>query len=126
MTCVMYAKENDLLHIDGWKRFRNLAERDKTLTRAAMQSRIRQARRAKKYMFGYLIPRSYKEALEFDKENNNTKWADATREEMDCIKEQQVFTKHQRVKMGFKPQANHKCTSQSPKDQGKLDICGKT
>ena len=48
-------------------------------------------------MFGYLIPRSYKEALEFDKENNNTKWADATREEMDCIKEQQVFTKHQRA-----------------------------
>ena len=50
------------------------------------------------YMFGYLIARSYKEALEFDKENNNTKWADATREEMDSIKEQQVFTKHQRVK----------------------------
>ena len=49
-------------------------------------------------MLGYLIPRSYKEALEFDKENNTTKWADATREEMDSIKEQQVFTKHQRVK----------------------------
>ena len=63
VTCAMYAKENDLLHIDGWKRFRNLAKRDKTLTRTVMQSRIRQARRAKKYMFGYLIPRSYKEAL---------------------------------------------------------------
>ena len=98
VTCALYAKENDLLHIDGWKRFRNLAKRDKTLTRAIMQSRIRQARRAKKYIFGYLIPRSYKEALEFDKENNNTKWADATREEMDSIKERQVFTKHQRVK----------------------------
>ena len=34
-------------------------------------------------MFRYLIPKSYKEALEFDKENNNTKWADATRDEMD-------------------------------------------
>ena len=63
VTCAMYAKENDLLHIDGWKRFRNLAKRDKTLTRVVMQSRIRQARRAKKYMFGYLIPRSYKEAF---------------------------------------------------------------
>ena len=94
----MYAKENDLLHIDGWKRFRSLVKRDKTLTRVVMQLRIRQAWRTKKYMFGYLIPRSYKKALEFDKENNNTKWADATREEMDCIKEQQVFTKHQRVK----------------------------
>ena len=47
VTCAMYAKENDLLHIDGWKRFRNLAKRDKTLTRAVMQLRIRQARRAK-------------------------------------------------------------------------------
>ena len=58
VSCAMYAK-NDLLHIDGWKRFRNLAKRDKTLIRAIMQSRIRQARRAKNYMFGYLIPRSY-------------------------------------------------------------------
>ena len=88
VTCATYPKENDLLHIDGWKRFRSLAKRDKTLTRAVMQSKIRQARRSNKYMFGYLIPRSYKEAQEFDKENNNTKWAGATRDEMDCIKEQ--------------------------------------
>ena len=67
VTCAMYAKGNDLLHIDGWKRFRNLAKRDMTLTRAVMQSRIRQARRAKKYMFGYLIPRSCKEALDLTK-----------------------------------------------------------
>ena len=59
-------------------------------------------------MFSYLIPRSYKEALEFDKENNNTKWADATRDEMDCIKEQEM---------------NPKSTSQPPKDQGELYIC---
>ena len=91
VTCALFAKENDLLHIYGWKRFRNHAKRDKTLTRAVMHSIIRQARRAKKYMFGCLIPRSYKEALEFDKQYNNTKWADATREEMDSIKQQQVF-----------------------------------
>ena len=80
-TCATYAKENDLLHIDGWKRFRNQAKRDKTLTRSVMQSRIWQVRRANKYMSGYLIPRSYKEALEYDKENNNTKWADAARDD---------------------------------------------
>ena len=28
-----------------------------------------------------------------DNENYNSKWADATRDEMDCIKEQEVFTK---------------------------------
>ena len=49
-------------------------------------------------MFDVLIPRLYKEALEFDKESNNTMWADATRDEMDCIKEQEVFTTYQRAK----------------------------
>ena len=55
-------------------------------------------------MFGSLIPRSYKEVLEFDKETNNTEGADATSEEMDSIKEQQVFTNHRRVKWD----SNHK------------------
>ena len=59
-------------------------------------------------MFGYLIPRSYKEALEFDKESNNTKWADATRDEMDRIKEQEVFTTCQRAKWNSSHKENMK------------------
>ena len=71
-------------------------------------------------MFGYLIPRSYKEALEFDKENNNTKWADATRDELDCIKEQQAFTKSQRAKWD----SNHKkILNATPKHQKIRVIC---
>ena len=27
-------------------------------------------------MFGYLIPRNYMEAMQFDSENNNSKWYD--------------------------------------------------
>ena len=69
-------------------------------------------------MFGYLIPRSYKEALEFDKENNNTKWADATRDEMDCIKEQQVFTKQQRAKWD----SNHKKILNAPPNHQKIRV----
>ena len=89
VTCATYAKQNDLLHIDGWKRFRNLAKRDKILTRAVPQSKIRQASRSNKY-----IPKSYKEALEFDKENNNTKWADAIRDEKDFIKVTEKIQRH--------------------------------
>ena len=69
-------------------------------------------------MFGYLITRSYKEALEFDKENNNNKWADATRDEMDCIKEQQVFTKHQRTKWD----SNHKKILNAPPNHQKIKV----
>ena len=118
VTCATYAKENDLLHIDSWKRFRNLAKRDKALTRSFMQSKIRKARRANKYMFQYLIPRSYKEALEFEKENNNTKWNDATRDEMDCIKEQQVFTKHQNAKWD----SNHRKILNAPPNHQKIRV----
>ena len=44
-------------------------------------------------MFGYLIPRNYTEALEFDKANNNSKWYDATKAEMDSIHSYEVFKK---------------------------------
>ena len=95
VRCATYVKEKDLLHVDGWEKLRNLAKRDKILTRAVMQSNIRQAN---KYQFGYLIPKSCKKDLAFDQENNNTKWVDATWDEMDCIKEHEVFTKCQRAK----------------------------
>ena len=83
-----------------------------------MQSKIRQVRRSSKYMFGYLIPRSYKDGLELDKENNITKWADATRDEMDCIKEQQVFTKGQRAKSD----SNHKKIQNAPPNHQKIRV----
>ena len=67
-------------------------------------------------MFGYLIPRSYNEDFDFDKENNNTKWGDATRDEVDSIKEQQGFTEHDRAKWG----SNHKKILYSPPNQQKI------
>ena len=69
VTCAAYAKENDLLALEGWCRFRNLAKKDKVLARAINQSKIRQVRRSETYMFGYLIPRNYMEAMQFDSEN---------------------------------------------------------
>ena len=69
-----------------------------------MQSKIRETLRSNKYMFGYLIPKSYKEALEFEKENINTKQADVIRDEMNCIKEQEVFSTCERAKWD----SNHK------------------
>ena len=58
------------------------------------QSKIRQVWHSQKYMFRYLIPRNYTEALEFDKANNNNKWYDATKAEMDSIHSYQVCKKH--------------------------------
>ena len=72
ITCAAYAKEKNLCNLDGWKRFRHLIKKEKQLSRAIKQSKIRQVRHAKKYMFGFLIPRNYTEALEFDKANDGS------------------------------------------------------
>ena len=69
VTCAAYTKQHDLLAVEGWCRFRSLAQKDKVLTRAIKQSKTRQVRRSQTYMFGYLIPRNYREAMQFDTEN---------------------------------------------------------
>ena len=69
VTCAAYAKENDLLALEGWCRFRSLAKKDKVLARAIKQSKIRQVRRSQTYMFGYLIPRNYMEAMQSQASN---------------------------------------------------------
>ena len=69
-------------------------------------------------MLGYLIPRSYKDALEFDKENNNTKWADATGDEMDCIKDQEDFIKCRRAKWDV----NHRRILNAPANHQKIRV----
>ena len=63
VTCAAYDKENDFLALEGWHRFRSLAKKGKVLARAMKQSKIRQVRRCQTYMFGYLIPRKYMEAM---------------------------------------------------------------
>ena len=93
VTCAAYAKENDLLAVEGWCRFRNLAKKDKGLARPIKQSQIRQVRRSQTYMFGYLIPRNYVEAIQFDSENKNSKWYDAIKMEMGYMREYKVFKK---------------------------------
>ena len=97
ITCAAYAKEKTLYNLDGWKQFRHLIKKEKQLTRAIKQSKIRQVRHAKKYMLGFLIPRNYTEAMEFDKANNNSKWYDATKDELDSIHSYEVFQKHEKA-----------------------------
>ena len=94
VTCAEYAKKHDLLHLDGWKRLKHIAKNQKQLTRAINQSNIRQVRRSAVYQFGFLIPRDYKQALQLDEQNGNSKWYDATTLEMDQINEYKVFQDH--------------------------------
>ena len=87
VTCSEYTKKPDLLHLDGWKRLKHIAKNQKQLTRAMNQSKIRQVGRSAVYQFRFLIPKDYKEALQLDEQNGNSKWYDATKLEMDQINE---------------------------------------
>ena len=88
ITCAAYAKEKNLYNLDGWKRFRHLIKKEKQLARAIKQSKIRQVRHSQNICT---------EALEFDRANNNSKWNDATKAEMDSIHSYQALKKHDKA-----------------------------
>jgi hypothetical protein len=74
VTCAIYAKEHDLLDTEGWKRFRNMAKREKHFLQLIKQAKLRSYHNAPKYKFGYQIPRDYEEAMKFDEMNRNDRW----------------------------------------------------
>ena len=117
VTCAAYAKENDLLALEGWRRFRSLAKKDKVLARAIKQSKIRQVRRSQTYMFGYLIPRNYMEAMQFDSENKNSIWYDAIKLEMESMLEYKVFKKWDKAILD-----KHKKVTNPPKGYRRIKV----
>ena len=91
VTCAIYAKENNLLDLDGWKRFKGIARRQQKLLRMANQAKLRSYQTAPRYKYGYEVPRDYTHALELDKRNGNTKWQDSTALEMTQLHEYKTF-----------------------------------
>ena len=117
VTCAAYAKEHDVLAVKGWCRFRNLAKKNKVLARVIKQSKIRQVRRSQTYMFGYLGPRNYMEAMQFDSENKNSKRYDAIKLEKESMLEYQVFKKCDKAILD-----KHKKVMNSPKEYHRIKV----
>ena len=91
VTCAIYGRDNNLLELPGWKRFRRIAKRQKKLFRMANQAKLRSFRTAPKFKYGFEVPRDYKRAMELDEQNGNTRWADATTLEMQLMTDYSVF-----------------------------------
>jgi hypothetical protein len=91
VTCTVYAREKDLLDVEGWKQFWNLAKREKHSLRLVKQAKLKSYRHLPKYKFGYLIPKDYNEALKLDDLNRNDKWKEATAIEMAQLMEYECF-----------------------------------
>ena len=73
VTSALYALENDLLHIDGWKQFKSIARRKKKLVCMVKQAKLRSYKYSSKYMFGFEVPRDYQHAIQLDKKKRNTR-----------------------------------------------------
>jgi hypothetical protein len=81
VTCALYAKENDLLELDAWKRFKPIARRQQKLFRMVNQAKLGSYRTAPKYMYGFESPErllGYQHAIRLDEKAGNTKWQDST------------------------------------------------
>jgi len=91
VTIAIFAKENNLLEFDGWKKFARLANRQKKLLRMANQAKLQSFCTAPTYHFGILIPRNHKHAMELDQLHGNNLWRESEVTELDSIDEYNTF-----------------------------------
>jgi hypothetical protein len=75
VTLAMYASENDLLAVPEWRRFNRLLRNRDKFNRTV--SLTKQRKGDPIFKFGVLVPRNSREALKFDADAGNTRWADA-------------------------------------------------
>jgi hypothetical protein len=66
VTCAIYAKENSLLDVPGWKAFKSIARRQQHMFCMANQAKLRSFRLAPKYKYGFEILQDYKQAIGLD------------------------------------------------------------
>jgi Reverse transcriptase (RNA-dependent DNA polymerase) len=94
VTCAIYARDNGLLELPGWKRFKPLAKRQKSFTRTVNQAKLKSYTCSPKYKFGFEVPKNYAHAMHLDGKNKNTKWKDAADLEVQQIFEYNTFVDH--------------------------------
>jgi len=104
VACAIYAQENGLLDVDGWKHLRRIAKNEKKLSRMANQAKLKSFKHTIKYKFGFIIPRDYNHAMELDKKYGTDRWKEAISKEMEQLKEYETFVdRGHHLKIGDKP-----------------------
>jgi hypothetical protein len=68
---------NNLLNLEGWKRFKSFARRQKNFMRLAKQAYLRSFRTAPNFKYGHEVPKNFHEAKRIDTIIGNNTWHDA-------------------------------------------------
>jgi hypothetical protein len=55
------------------------------------QAKLRSYQSAKRYKYGFQVPRNYEDAVRIDRFNGNTKWQEAVKVELDSVNSYNVF-----------------------------------
>ena len=75
----IYAKKNNLLEKDGWKRLTRLANQSKLTKQLVKKAKLQSFRITPRYKYGFEVPKNFKDAQNLDKKNGNTKWMDSNK-----------------------------------------------
>jgi hypothetical protein len=96
IICAICAKDNDLLEVDGWKRFKAISKRQGKLLRMVNQAKLRSYHTAPKYQYGYGVPKDYQHAVRLDERAGNTKWQRSTKLKMFQLDDYDTFNDYGR------------------------------
>ncbi|MGH7974356.1 MAG: reverse transcriptase domain-containing protein [bacterium] len=95
VTLAKYARENNLLHQEGWKRYKAMCRNEKRYVRMLRQAKLQKAKATtsggSKTKYGVTMPRSKKEAIALDAKTGNKLWQEAIKKEMEMISEYETF-----------------------------------
>ena len=101
----IYARDNKLLDVPGWKKYKRLAKCTKKMERMVKQSKLKSHKHLPKYMFGIRIPNNHEEAMYLDCINGNTEWAEAEKKEVD---ENNAIGTYKSLRFGARVPSNYK------------------
>ena len=91
VSCAVYTRDNNLLDIDGWKRFHGIAKRQQKLQCMVNQAKLRSFRTSPQFKYSYEVPRDFAHAKRLDDQCGNTLWMDATALELAQLHEYDTF-----------------------------------
>jgi hypothetical protein len=103
VTCAIYAQDNGLLELDGWRCFKAIANRQRKFERMVNQAKVRSFQTAPRYKYGYEISKNFEHAKKLDAQNGDTQWCDATALELAQLHEYELLTILQRDSRRFVP-----------------------
>ena len=92
VTCAIYAKNNNLLGVPGWKRFKRIISNDNFFNRVINKTKIDQSdNNMENIQFGIKVPMNHNHAMSLDQKNGNNKWLKAEQLELKQIFEYDTF-----------------------------------